>query len=210
MNDLILKKINGKDVLFNLNKNKHYIEMYFIIIVSIIFGVLVSKNESKVVSSYLTQLFSNYYNNGEIYSFFNIFLNSLSSSFVYLFLLFVFGTCTFGCFFTPIIIFIKAIGYGLLSGFLYSNYQLKGVCFYLLVVLPGAILLLTGFVLAGKESYEFSLLFFKLLKKDSKPIKFNEDFKSYSLRFLIIFSVMIFSSFVDSLTGKVFLKFFKL
>lgn len=208
MNDILINKINGKDLIFNLKMNKHFLEMYFIVIVSLIVGVLVSKNNNTLVNSYLSYLMNNYFCSSETFNFFNIFINSFSSSIIFLSLFYVLGSGVFGCFFVPVILFLRASGYGVISGYLYSNYHLKGVCFYLLTVVPGAFIMLLCLMFAAKESFVFSSLFFKSVKKESKPSKFSNDFKLYSMRFLVMFLFTILSSLIDSVTGIAFSKFF--
>lgn len=209
MNDLILKRINGKDIKNNFKKNKYYIFIYLIIIFSFFIGVLVFKNESNFINSYLNNLIYNYLT-FKSKNFFGVFLNSFCSSIFYLIIIFALGTSAFGCVFVPAVLFFKALGYGALSGYLYSVYQLKGVCFYIISILPGAIIFLSCLVFAAKESFTFSLIFFNFLRDKYKDNNLFSDFKLYLLRFLILFSVMLVSNLTDTVTEKVFLSFFSL
>lgn len=76
--------------------------------------------------------------------------------------------------------FLKGFGIGLCAGYLYGTYQLQGVGFYLLVMLPGAFLSSIAMLLQGKEAFYFSksiltaLLPKRLKGKQSPPPNFTK------------------------------------
>ena len=61
----------------------------------------------------------------------------LVSSLPYVILMILFGTSAYGTAVIAIISFIKVIGLGILSSFLYSSYALKGIEYSFLVFFPG-------------------------------------------------------------------------
>lgn len=207
MNDLTLKRINGKALLYNLKCNKSFLGLYAVVLFSLLTGVLVFKFENNSAGSF-GNLFLSAYLSAENASLLSAFFGSFASSFLFLLILFVLGSGVCGYFVVPAILFVKTVGYGYIGGYLYSAHGIKGVCFYLLTVVPSALILLMCYVFAAKESVKFSQLFLNSVKKESKPTKFSNDFKLYSIRSLIIFSVTLLGNLVEALTKFAFLGLF--
>lgn len=210
MNDLIMKRINGKNFLNEVKANKIFICFYFFVVFSFSVGVLLSRRSNQNLNDYIAYLFNNYYGATENYGFFTVFFNSFFGWMIYAVLLFVSGVSALGYIFVPVLLFFKIMGYGLISGYLYSGFGLNGISFYLLTIVPGLFICLFCFCFAAKESFAFSRMFFKTIKKESKPTKFHNDFKLFSLRYLIFAAVLIVANLLDAVTGVAFSRFFNL
>ncbi|MBQ2676690.1 MAG: hypothetical protein IJF54_04755 [Clostridia bacterium] len=140
-------------------------------------------------------------------SFFFTFLFCLISYLPMLICSYVFGLCIIGSPAAVIIPFTKGISMGLVSGYLYSVYSLKGIGFFALIMLPGLVISSLVTAVASRETLRFSHSLFKMTVLDKKLL-LCEEFKTYSLRFIFFFIVIIFSALTDSVMSTAFIKFF--
>lgn len=65
------------------------------------------------------------------------FCASFCSDFLFLLTAFLLGLCVWGVAGLPLISFFRGFGIGLSAGYLFTSYGMKGVMFYLIVLLPG-------------------------------------------------------------------------
>ncbi len=179
--------------------HKAYSWLIFSILLGIMFGTISERTASDTVIEGLDSLFLNNFYIRLEQPFYYTFIISLTSSFIFIFILIMLGVCAFGSVFIPIIPFIRGFSMGLVSGYIYSTYGLKGILFYLIVVLPGALISAIAIILEAKESFDFSrLLFLKITSKSSSE-KIESNFKIYLLRTGYIFVILAISSITDSL-----------
>ena len=85
-----------------------------------------------------------------------VFAASFASSFLFLFLCFLFGLALWGFLLTPPVLFFRGVGLGVASGYLYAAYHFKGILFYCVVVLPGALVCGAALILAAREAMRTS------------------------------------------------------
>ena len=79
-------------------------------------------------------------------SFFDIFVSCFVSYFLFLFCVFLSALSAWGFTAVPVLSALKGFTVGLSSAFIFALYQLSGVGFYILVVLPGTVLFLFVFI----------------------------------------------------------------
>lgn len=61
-----------------------------------------------------------------------------------------------GLLLTPPVLFFRGVGLGVASGYLYAAYHFKGILFYCVVVLPGALVCGAALILAAREAMRTS------------------------------------------------------
>lgn len=85
-----------------------------------------------------------------------VFIASFASTFLFMLLCFLFGLTLWGFLLTPPVLFFRGVGLGVTSGYLYAAYHFKGILFYCVVVLPGALVCGAALILAAREAMRTS------------------------------------------------------
>lgn len=95
-------------------------------------------------------------------SFFDIFISCFVSYFLFIFCVFLSALSAWGFTAIPLLSAIKGFTVGLSSAFIFSLYQLSGIGFYILVVLPGTVLFLFIFIRYSAFGFRMSVRYFRL------------------------------------------------
>ena len=86
----------------------------------------------------------------------------------------------FNCTGIPVIIisiFLRGVGYGIISGYLLSEFLLAGIGYYLIIILPSGIMLCAAFIITGIYSYFSSFNLIRILSgKKSAEKQYITDF----------------------------------
>ena len=93
---------------------------------------------------------------------FSIFASCFVSYFLFIFLLFLFALSAWGFAAVPMLSVAKGFSVGLSSAFIFSAYQMAGIGFYILVILPGVVLFLFNLVGYSQESMRLSLCWMRM------------------------------------------------
>lgn len=143
-------------------------------------------------------------------SFIKILFVSAVEFWAVLFLTFFLGTSLFGVITVPFLLILKGFLYGGITAFLYSTHALKGVAFNAVVFVPSVIVFIIVLLVAARESIRFSLKLSSLTLNRTLPFSLSQNFKDYSIKYLIFAMVVIFSSLIDALISVGILKYFSL
>ncbi len=138
----------------------------------------------------------------------SIFLNSLFTCIFPLFLLYCFGLFVYGyvpCF---IVMFVHGVTHGIVCGYTYTTYGLKGAAFVLLVVFPAAFLITIAQIIGSKASVQFSVLLSKTYFRDTVLVQPSIHLKRYHYQYLILTGFVIVAALADSLLSNVFVRVF--
>lgn len=95
-------------------------------------------------------------------SVFNIFISCFVSYFLFIFCVFLSGLSAWGFTTIPLLSALKGFTVGLSSAFIFSLYQLSGIGFYILVVLPGTVLFLFILIRYSAMGFRMSLRYLRL------------------------------------------------
>ena len=110
-------------------------------------------------------------------SVFDIFISCFVSYFLFIFCVFLSALSVWGFMTVPLLSALKGFTVGLSSAFIFSQYQLAGIGFYILVVLPGTVLFLFALIRYATQGFSMSLCFFRLSL-------FNNDTESRLRKYL--------------------------
>lgn len=125
-----------------------------------------------------------------------IFLYFLKADFTYLLIAFFIGTSFAGAFLSPLPIVLKCFFIGYQSGYLYNEYELKGVLFCLILFYPCYVITTSSLIFACDESIYMSKYLFSTIT--NKNTANDISVKLYSLRYLILFIINIVCIAVNS------------
>jgi stage II sporulation protein M len=190
---------------------KNYI--LIIILLFLILGILVGSfkfDSNETLKNYFTDQIENFLQLRINTTFNKVLFNSFFKSLAVLFLIFLLGASLFGVVTVPSAMFIKGFVVGGMSAFLYSQYGLKGVAFNSVIFIPTTLAFLVVLLLAGRESVKFSFKFSSLTLSKTLPQNLSNDFKDYSIKYLIFMVLTFAASVVDAVVTKGFIKNFSL
>lgn len=206
------KFINFLDRYDIINFSKNYRTIIFLSILLILGMVLGTISISAVNMDFIYKvdfLFLNDFKERITSSNLEIFTSSLLSlSFFALLIEFV-TLSFFGALLIPVLVTFKGLGIGMTAGYLYLIYGLKGIAFYILILLPGIFVSSIGLIIFGAESFKFSCKFAKKIFPKSDGISLWSEFKNYIHKIGCAFVILLFSSILDVGFMAMFSRFFE-
>ena len=132
------------------------------------FGAVFSAKADNSFMESVDFLFSTSFTSRLNNSVYQTYLSSLAANFIFLATAFLMGLSIWGYALLPAVSLFKGFGIGLTAGYLCSTYMLKGIAFYLLMLLPAAFLSVIALMLLQKEAFGFSLRLMRtVLRPDS-------------------------------------------
>jgi len=143
-------------------------------------------------------LFNSFLNKRETGTFTSILLSTFLSDFMIFAVLFLFGICIIGVPAGFIILIIKGLGTGYTAGYLYTSFGFNGFLFDLLIIFPPALFTIFIYIMATKESIEFSKTLLRIIIPDAKIYSLSSEFKIYLLRFTVLLLCLFITAAIDS------------
>lgn len=197
----------GNGVITSLKKNRRILIMMLLFAAGMIIGAVSLKRADSYLSGAFSDMFSVYIRSKGSQSLGMNFINSLALNAAFMLAAFVFGLCAVGLPLICILPIIRGVGIGMLSGYLYSNFALRGLGYCVLVIYPGLIPAIFALLLACSaginSSYEM------LLSLSSVKAQRGEgSIKIYCMRFLIICILIILAAVIDAAASRLFCRLF--
>lgn len=195
-----LNRLNWKKNKRGVAIEKHYniIILTTLIGFGIVIGSLIIAKTTSELNSSIDTLYNNFISSIKEKTFFTIFCDTFFTSMIYIFLFFIMGTNALGIPFVYFLTCIKGIGNGIISGYLYSIYGLKGVGFSTLVLFPYAIISGIIIIMMGDSSLKLSKNIFHDLR--SKPPVHKEiTIKKYCINYIVYTAFFILASMIDAI-----------
>lgn len=118
-------------------------------------------------------------------SLFAVFSSTLFIFFVFLLLIFIFGTSVAGPALIPTFVALRGILVGSLVSVIYSQYSLKGIVFNTLVMIPPTVISVIVLILAAGKAMQMSLQIAKITLPETAPKNFSIAFKKYCIDFIV-------------------------
>ncbi len=190
-------------------KNSFLIILTVCFILGIFLGVFLFEDIS-VLSDYPKEYIEEYISVRTDRAFVKILFTSVLEFWALLFLTFLLGASLFGVVTVPSLVVLKGFLYGGITAYLYSAYGLKGVAFNAIIFIPSVIVFIVVLLVAARESIRFSMKLSSLTLNKTLPFSLSQNFKDYSIKYLIFAVVVIFSSLIDALVSAGLLKYFTL
>lgn len=201
----VIKFKNNKIHSFFEYFNQRKIELLYctIFLLGIFLGTFFS-GKSLLNAFDVNVFFENFLNSRDDSRFVDVFLNTFSSGMVYLLFCYFSGMFALGGISNGLILLLKGTSLGVIMGYSYLVYGLKGVIFSVIIILPSAFITNVTLIYAAKESFIFSLCFFRLFTDNLllKPIR--TEFKRYCIKYIAFIFLILFSALVDGLLTKIF------
>ena len=174
----------------NINFNKIYNEKYkFLLLLMSITGILFGTICYRFINnSQLTQAITESFSILNSNDFKSIFMYLFKLDIVYFLICFFIGTSFIGSILTFIPPAIKCLYIGYLGGYLYNEFELKGVLFCLLLLYPCFAITTTALIFASNENVYMSRYIYNCL--NGRSTTDNISLRLYLLRYILLFSII--------------------
>lgn len=174
-------------------------------LIGLIFGAFCARDADKSFLNSLDFIFATDFESRSEQTIFVTFAASMTSSFIFFIAEIFSALSAWGAVSLPIILWFKGIGVGISAGYLYKTYGLQGIGFYMLVMLPGVIILTIVLILQARRSLHFSVSVWSRLCKRKTHLRSSEPVLS---QFLINSCYMLLGVAIASLTDALTSTFF--
>ncbi len=193
-----------------LNTLKHnYLVIIFtvVFVLGIVFGAIwVSRNDT--INSIASENFSGYMAVRNDSGVFKIFIASFFNLLPFALLIFLCGTSLVGIALTPIAVCYKGFQYGVMAGYLYKTFLLKGIAFNALMLIPCTIVAAMGLIVSGKLAFNFSYILAKVSIPRGQAVNLYSFFQNYCKQFSLTLLIFTLSAAIDAIMSAAFMNFF--
>lgn len=189
-------------------RNFTFVMVMLSLLIGVLMGALLIRGGSFSAVSRFSVSFEQFIQTRQEGSYGSVFIRSFATSSVYLLVLFCCGLFVYGSPLCYLATLMRGLGFGAVSGYLYSTYGLKGVAFTLLVLLPTTFFNCIVLILASKEAVRFSASMVTGYFRGFSLNVGSRDFKQYHKRFFIFLIVTLFISLMDAGLSTVFIHVF--
>ena len=179
--------------------------MFSILLLSgLLIGVLVAKNGNESILAQVSRMFDSFYSVRENQSIGASVINSLKVSCAFWLINILFGLCIIGIPFVTAIPVIRGLGIGLVTGYIYSIYGIKGIGYCFLIIFPGALISFIALIYAVSDSFKMSLYTLSSCVNSGAPKGGAEKIKIFAVRQIFYLMLFAVSAFIDGIVNKLF------
>lgn len=182
-------------------KNKLIIIPFLVFVLGIVLGC-VCYFKSDVLSAVSYEYIDSFISARENIVFLKVFFSAVLFSLLFLILIFIFGTSLIGTVMSPLVLFIRGMLFGSVASLLYSQYGIKGIAFYALLIVPPAIIMAPALMWAVARSIGFSLKLVTAVISGSSVGSLNFEFKKYCIYFIWLIAAISFAALCDSVLSS--------
>ena len=163
-------------------------------------GDLIGKIEKIIESGYAAR---------GSYTSFKLFFNALFTHGIFLLLAYIAGMSGIGYPFVCLMPLVCGISNGMVTGYIYSSFGVKGFLYCLTTVYPGLVVSLVALIIGSCESLQMSVNIFKILA-DKNRISTENSARKYGYQFCILMGIVVVSAILETVLCNVFLPKFNL
>lgn len=202
----ISKKLSLKEF---LKEYKLKILMYVLLFGGMILGAFLLSLVQPETIKRLDFLFLNDFEERCMQTGFEIFSSSITAQFLFVLLVFFMALSPFGTIFIPLIVLFRGVGIGLSAGYLYSIHSLRGIAYYILILMPGFFVSSIALIIIALHSTRFSLKLLKKLLPKPDIERLWPEFSAFLTKICNAMILFVLSALLDMLFMAVFSNFFK-
>lgn len=183
--------------------------MYFLValfFIGLILGSFSVKNSDSIIIQKINELYMTYLNSKYTLSSFSIFLNTLLLVSVAVIFSFFTGLCAIGVPFVALIPAVCGALIGIVSGYVYETFLLKGLGYCAIIIFPTAAISVSAILFSCKESMMMSRTMLSLLIKGRNQAE--QSFRNYCIRFLIYILITVFAALTETVLTNLFIGLF--
>ena len=181
-----------------IKRNRLLIILMLLFFGGLFSGVVLYDRQNELCVSFSKYLIGEYSRGGD-FGFWNLLFDNFLNFLLLIAVCFCVGSSILGVILSPMCMYICGVIYGLLSASLYSQFALKGVAFYAVMVLPSAVFVIIALLFAVKESVNFSFSLARLIMPNYVTKNITIEFKEYCIRYVIICLITLLAALVEAL-----------
>lgn len=200
MPKLKFKKLNIAEILF--------LFVLFSFVIGYIIGVIISANTEGALFNISKNMLQQSITNKSTFGFIKYSIKSFLSFLPYILCAYFAGTSAFGCVIIPIICVTRGVFNGILISYIYSAYNLAGVGYAAFILAPYFVFSAFILVLACRESLSYSEIMLKNTLPKGTSINFFNNYKLYTIRYLIMILLCILAALLDATLTNLFFGYF--
>ena len=201
--------MSENDILHFGKNNKALIFMFICFLVGTILGSMSAGYINLETLDILNSIFLSDFKQRIMQNGIEVFVSSLSLYFLFALILELSALAVWGVVSIPLTICFKGLGIGLSGGYLYMIYGLKGIAFYILILVPGIVISSIAFIFFAATAFKNSAAIAKrIIPKFGGNLNEWNAIKLNVKRFGYCTLVLCFSSFVDMCFMMMFSAFF--
>ena len=174
--------------------------------IGLLLGSLSVKNGANLISDYVIKFYTSYLTDKSSFSLPMIFISSFFLSSTSVIISFFTGLCALGVPFIICVPFASGSIIGIISGFLYETYLLKGLGYCAIIIFPAAAITLVALILSCKESLLMSKNRVSVLATGRNQQQ--NRFRSYCIKHLIYGAVCAFAALIEAVLFNMFSNLF--
>ncbi len=201
-----LPKISQKTVQ-NMLGSWQLLLLLAILTCGMVFGAALLKHSQGAAAEKILELLEQYRLLRETQSLLETFCNAMLLTLLLTGLAYMGGLCAVGL---PVLVclpFLKGLATGVISGYFYSTFALKGLGYSLLLICPGAFLSSLGLLLCCNESMKQTKAMYHLVS-DTSELQREGGLRLYNLRFAVLLLLGIAAAALDAVLNRSFVQFF--
>ncbi len=191
-------------------KNIEFNWLLFLLIglffVGLLLGSLSVKKGDNLISDYVIKFYTSYLTDKSSFSLPMIFISSFFLSATSVIVSFFTGLCALGVPFVICVPFISGNIIGIISGYLYETYLLKGLGYCAIIIFPAAAITLVALILSCKESLIMSGNMLSVLA--TGRIQQQNRFRSYCIKHLLYGAMCAFAALIEAVLFNMFSNLF--
>ena len=196
-----------KTTMFNLHTLNQRIKVYqlnwlmyllvFLFFVGLIIGSFTIKNSENIFVERIVSIYSDYLKQKNSFRPLNVFMYTFLLSITAIFSSFFVGLCAVGIPFIVIVPISVGVIIGIISGYLYESFLLKGLGYCAIIIFPAAAIAIVGILFSCKESILMSKSMLSLLANGRSQ---NQNyFKSYCTKFIIYAGICALAAVIETI-----------
>lgn len=186
--------------------NRNIIILVLLFLAGLIYGAFAVKSQNSFLYSKIMPLYMSYVKSKSNLSDLNIFFTTLLLNSSIIVSAYFTGLCAIGIPFVAMLPAVSGIFIGSVSGYIYQTYMLKGLGYCGIIIFPSAAITVASIIFAGRESMLMSKNMLNLLSQ--RHNQKYEDFKSYSVRFVIYVSLAALGALIETVMSHLFIGLF--
>lgn len=199
--------LNSSKFVLTIKSNCLVIIFSLIFVVGVILGTVFVKRNLSILNA-TNNVFLGFLEDRTTVGFLRIFLTALMDLLPIFLVVFLCGTSLVGVVLTPLAICYKGFSFGILAGYLYKTYMLKGIAFNALIFVPTNLIAALALIYCGKISFNFSLILLRSSMPRGQSVNLYNNFQSYCRSYTLSACFLFVSALTDALMSVGFIKLF--
>ncbi len=191
-----------------VRSNKVPLAVTLLFVTGIILGTVTVTKRNEYILIKTAEIFKDYITVQTGQSLFALFMNSVFKFSIYIIVIYLLGLCAIGSPFICAVPLIRGLGAGLISGYLYSAYSLKGIGYCVLIMYPGLLVSLFAMMIGCSNGIAMSYDLLRCMGAERTGT--DMGLKKYTSGFLVILAMTVAAALTDTICYALFMRFFKM